>query len=206
MLIGGIRKMTISHQEQYKRYRVYIPLGHRDSIQRVFGYGKQGKYNTPKEALEAAEEAHERLTDEHAPVDLTNPFTLDIKHRVGTRRESPMEIRNMILMLSTCKSHLTPDWTITRKYKSFHTYPPCFCVQRFDYTDGVRKTLASHRIPINSSRSYALACREAVDAYIGIYPDYESYRDEMIRRMPQWSVAWEFIQKKANKRYEGFKC
>ena len=193
--------MTISHQKDYKRYRVYISLGHKDSIQRVYGYGEQGKYSNEKEALAAATLEHDLLRIKHRPVDRTHPFALDNKHSMGKRSESPLNIRNMIIAIASMRDNCEPDWSINPNHKEFHTYAPYIQVQRFKYVGEKRLVVASERIPINSSRSYRQSCIEAVDAHIRIFPEFKDYRSAMIAEMPRWSVVWAFIQRKAKERY-----
>ena len=199
--------MSINHQEIHKRYRVYIARGSKKPpIQEYFGYGQQGKYSSQKKAEVEATKRHEVLREKHLVIDRSTPFFYPKGHRnhLGIDRNSPLEIRNIYLTLSTCRLGSSPDWSITPRYKSFHTYPPTFVIGKFEYDDGVRKYLNGHRVKIRSSRSYKLACVETVDAYIAIYPEYADFRDQLIERMPSWKLAWSFIWNKAKERHDCF--
>lgn len=197
--------MTVSHQEKYKRYRVYISLGHRDSIQKYFHYGSSvSSYKSEPAAKRAAHKAHKELVAIHRPVDKSHPFELPEKHRMGKKRRSPMPIRNISIALAPCKKGCMPDWTIDPRYKSFHTYPPYFNVMRFDYGEVGRRPVAQKSIRINSSRSYKSQCVDVIDAYIEIFPEYADYRDEMLKCMPTWKQFWGYIWDRAKERYDCF--
>lgn len=196
--------MSINHQEIHKRYRVYIACGDEKPIQEYFGYGQHGKYSSQKKALTIATKRHDELRILHPVIDRSTPFLFPKGHRVGVERKSPMEIRNIYLALSTCRRQQSPDWSITPRYKSFHTYPPNFTIGKFEYDDGKRKYITGHTINIRSSKSYKLACITTVDAYLAIYPEYTDFRDQLIERMPSWKEAWSFLWNKAKTRHDCF--
>lgn len=193
--------MTINFQEKYNRYRVYISLGHRDSIQRTFHVET---YGGKRKALNAAKKEHARLIDIHRTQQLEDhPFILPLKHREGTTRVSPIEIRNITITLDS-KYANEPDWSIRQKSQQFHTYPPNILIQFFKYKNGKRITgIGTYkRFKLTSSHVWDMVYRETIDHYITLKPQYAKYRQEMLDKKPSWEKkVWPFILNKTKSYY-----
>lgn len=193
--------MTINFQEKYNRYRVYISLGHRDSIQRTFHVET---YGGKRKALNAAKKEHARLIDIHRTQQLgDHPFILPLKHREGTTRVSPIEIRNITIVIES-KFTNEPEWTCGKASQVFHTYPPRILIQFFSYSKGLRTTDVNtyKRFRIDSSASFDLTYMEAIDHYITLKPQYARYRQEMLDKKPSWKKeVWPFILNKTKSYY-----
>jgi len=197
--------MTIAFQEKYNQYRVYVSLGHRNSIQKYFGVGT---YGTKRKALFAAKKEHAELIELHrtnAPTD--HPFVLPLRYREGTTRTSPIVIRNITITLES-KFKNEPDWSILTRSQQFHTYPPNILIQFFKYKNGKRINGVGtyKRFKITSSHAWDMTYREAIDHYISLKPQYFEYRQEMLDAKPNWhDEVWPFILNKARNYYgEGF--
>jgi len=190
--------MSISHQPEHKRYRVYCSLGHKNSVQKYFGYGAQGNYLSK---LAAAKLMEQSLIAEHRPVSKDHPFTLEEKFSCGTKRKSPIPIRGIFINMASVKKGRSIDWTITQRRALFNTYAPYFAIMRFDL-NGKRELRATKCVRIDSRSSYKLACNTAIDEYLKIYPEYKAYKAELLDAMPSWTMFWAYVKPKAEKLYK----
>ena len=196
--------MTINHQKKHKRYRVYVSLGHRDSIQKYFGYGANGVYKTQKKAFMAAQKEHQFLQEKHMPADpKKHPFILDIKHREGAIKNCPINIRHISLTLESNMKGISPDWSITKKRQVFHSYPPILLFQKFKYRRGKRVSKQYKRVKVHSSLSWQLSWFEIIDYYLECLPQYEGSRAEMLEAMPDWKAEiWPWLEEKSQRYFD----
>ncbi len=177
--------MSISHQEAHKRFRVYVSLGHKHSIQEYFGYGEQfGAYRSKSAALKAAKARHTELVSEFRPPALAdNPFKLDKKYSCGVRGADWITLKCVSVRLESNIKYL-PEWKVFKNHIRFSTYAPRLYVEKFQYINDRRVTMFREKYPIDDSRHFKAAWSLMCLDYCRHMPIYKPHINKMIDAAP----------------------
>ena len=198
----AIIKMSINHQEAHKRFRVYVSLGHKNSIQEYFGYGEQfGAYRSKSAALKAAKARHEELVKEHCPPALAdNPFKLDKRFSCGVRGADWIPLKCVTVRLETNIKYL-PEWKAFKNHIRFGTYAPRLYVEKFQYINDRRVTMFREGYCIEDSRlfksAWALMCLD----YCRHMPIYKPHIDKMLDAAPSHKTFCKEVKEHARRIY-----
>ena len=186
--------MSINHQEKHKRFRVYVSLGHKNSIQEYFGYGEQfGKYRSKAVALKAAKARHAELVKAWRPPALAdNPFKLDGKFSCGKRGADWLPLKCVSVRLES-KNKAHPEWKVFKRHIRFSTYAPRLYVEKYQYINDRRVLLFRERYSIDDSRLFKGAWSLMCEDYCKHMPIYKPHINKMIDAAPSHKVFCERV-------------
>ncbi|MCP3921300.1 MAG: hypothetical protein GY714_01815 [Desulfobacterales bacterium] len=120
------------------------------------------------------------------------PFHLKGRIRSGRKAYIDLKVKNITLSWQPCSRGYIPDWGSINHYYWFNTYPPSIKVFYKD-DDGIKK---GRSFSFKSNRQLRKAYNEAVEFYLEEYPQYESFRREILNACPKFHEMKDYLDSK----------